>query len=139
MVDMSLMENMWSHLPAIQVTFGSYLDLSYLQRVCYVTFGRLSDMSHLEAIQVIFGSYIGHIWKLYRSLQTFLILKQCIVSHLEACLVCHVWKLVWFVTFGSFLVVKSLLEAIQVTFGRYLHFCTSRNAVSPLLPTIMNQ
>ena len=51
MVDMSLMEkNMWSHLEAILVTFGSYLDLSYLQKVCYVTFGRLSDMSHLEAI-----------------------------------------------------------------------------------------
>ena len=40
-----------THLEATQVTFGIFLDLSYLKPVYSVTFGSVDGLSHLEAIR----------------------------------------------------------------------------------------
>ena len=66
--------------------------------------GTPDQFSDLILIQQ--GLQIGQINKLQVTLGScvdFSYMKQRIVSHLEACLVCHIWNL---------LVGKSLLEAI---------------------------
>ena len=133
-----------TYLEAKQVTLGIFLDLPILKTVYSLTLWSFAGMSHLESIWWICHLWktCGHIWKLYRShleaIKTFLIFKECVMSHLEDCLICHIWKLYgWYVvTFASyighiwklfrpFLSSKSVLCHIwkivsYVTFGSYI-------------------
>ena len=102
------------------VTFASYI--GHIWKLFRPFLSSKSVLCHIWKIvsYVTFGSYIGNIWKLYRShleaIQVTLDLSYfktvyCVtfgslsgLSRLEACLVCHIWKL-----FGG-----------QVTFGSYI-------------------